>query len=94
MESYALFEARNQFTTLVRKVGNGPPVEITRHGKSVAILMGIDEYKRLKESHSSFYSKLMDFRKRHMDEELSLVTDCEDPFAQVRALELGRELSW
>jgi len=94
MSSVALFEARNQLTALVRQVACGSPVEITRHGKPVAILMGIDDYKRLENSNNTFYSQLMDFRERYLDIDTPKDGDYGDPFTQVRASEPGRDLPW
>jgi prevent-host-death family protein len=44
----SLAEARDHLTGLVRDVERGQPVELTRRGKPVAVLVSHDEYERLR----------------------------------------------
>ncbi len=44
---YSIAEARDHLPGLVRQVERGGPVELTRRGKPVAVLVSIEEYRRL-----------------------------------------------
>jgi len=92
MTAVALFEAKNRLTDLVRQTEHGPPVEITRHGKPVSVLMGIEHYRQVAARNRGFFSALEVFR-----------TDCvaslqaadaagpADAFADLRDRTGGRE---
>ena len=44
--TYSIAEARKSLAELVYEVENGTPVEITRRGKPVAVVIAIDEYRK------------------------------------------------
>lgn len=44
---HSIAEARNNLPTLVRVAESGKTIELTRHGESVAVLIGRKEYERL-----------------------------------------------
>lgn len=44
---HSIAEARNNLPKLVREAEAGKPVELTRRGESVAVLLGRREYERL-----------------------------------------------
>lgn len=47
--SYSIVEARNNFAALVRDAENSDtPVQVTRHGKPVVVILSMEEYERLK----------------------------------------------
>ncbi len=51
--SYSIAAAKDQFPKLVHEAEGGSPVEITRRGRRVAVLLSTDLYARLAgESHS------------------------------------------
>lgn len=45
---YSIAEARNQLPAVVHEVERGDPVEITRHGKPVAVVLSYADYARLR----------------------------------------------
>ncbi|MGB1250786.1 MAG: type II toxin-antitoxin system Phd/YefM family antitoxin [Candidatus Promineifilaceae bacterium] len=46
--SYSIVEARNNFAALVRNAEEQhKPVQVTRHGQSVAVILSMAEYERL-----------------------------------------------
>ena len=46
--TYSIAEARNQFTTLIRKVEERhEAVQVTRHGAPVAVILSHEDYERL-----------------------------------------------
>lgn len=61
-----IYEARNNFSALVKKAENGEPVELTRHDKPVAVIISYDEYEKRKPK-ESFFDWLMKFRKENED---------------------------
>ncbi|HAP42587.1 MAG: hypothetical protein A2087_11270 [Spirochaetes bacterium GWD1_61_31] len=89
MTVVALFEAKNRLTDLVRQTEHGPPIEITRHGQPVAMLMGIEQYRQVEARTRGFASALELFR---ADCAASLqAQDATDPFADLRDQTSGRE---
>ena len=42
-KQFSIAEAKNRLPTIVHSVENGPPVELTRRGKPVAVLLSIQE---------------------------------------------------
>lgn len=86
--SYSIAEARDQFTKLVYEAESGTPVEITRRGRRVAVLLSTDVYKRLSETAPSLWKGICDFR---ADYRLAGLDD-EDVFGVVREPAPGREI--
>ncbi len=51
LNRYSIAEARNRFAALVRGVEKKvDAVEVTRRGKTVAVILSIDEYHRLRDA--------------------------------------------
>lgn len=61
-----IYEARNNFSALVKKAESGEPVELTRHDKPVAVIISYDEYEKQKPK-ESFFDWLMAFREKNKD---------------------------
>jgi len=47
----ALFDVKAKFSEYVTMAENGQVVEITKHGRTSAVIIGIEEYRRLKETY-------------------------------------------
>lgn len=47
-KQYSITAARNQLPAIVHEVENGPPVELTRRGRPVAVLLSFRDYERLR----------------------------------------------
>lgn len=94
MSSIALFDAKNRLTNIVHQVENGEAVELTRHGKSVAVLMDINEYQKIKNSRASFSRLLAQFYTEWSMEAESMpgTNEIGDPFENTRARAEGREV--
>ena len=45
-KQYSIAEARDRLSGIVHEVEEGQPVELTRRGKPVAVVMSFEEYKR------------------------------------------------
>lgn len=54
--------ARDQLASLVHEVEEGAPVEITRRGRPVAVLLSYHEYQRLLGDGPSFWDAMMAWR--------------------------------
>lgn len=50
----SIYDARNNFSSLVKQAETGSPVELTRHDKPVAVLLSYDEYRRIFDSKDWF----------------------------------------
>lgn len=45
---YSIAEAKNHLPAVIHEAEAGEPIEITRHGKPVAVLLSMSEYLRLR----------------------------------------------
>ncbi len=61
-----IYEARNNFSALVKRAEGGEPVELTRHEKPVAVIISYEEYKRQKPK-KSFIERMAELRKKYAD---------------------------
>jgi prevent-host-death family protein len=61
---YSIAEARNQLPAIVHDAEKGKPVELTRRGKPVAVLMSFSDYEKLARMRPDFWSSLQAFRER------------------------------
>ncbi len=88
-EQFSIAEAKNKLTSLIHRVEDGPPVQFTRRGKPVAVLLSVQEYKRLTGNQKDFWEALMDFRKSITEEGIE-ITDAD--FEGVRDNTTGRKV--
>ena len=51
-DQFSIADARNQFAELVRR-SEQDPIHITRRGKTVAVIVSIEEYERLQAKQTS-----------------------------------------
>ena len=59
-----LFDIKSRFSEYVTMAENGEVVEITKHGKISAVIIGINEFNRLQENYRpSFVEKLNEWRR-------------------------------
>jgi prevent-host-death family protein len=89
-KQYSIAEARDHFTTLVRNVEQESAIELTRRGKSVAVLLSIQEYQRLSSSRGGFWKAFTAFRNRVDLRELDIEPDI---FTGLRDQSPGREMA-
>jgi antitoxin Phd len=59
---YSIAEARDRLAKLVHEAERGAPIEITRRGKPVAVLVSLSEYQRLRKGENGFWHSLQRFR--------------------------------
>lgn len=90
--SYSIARLRSELTAAVRAAESGEAVEVTRRGKTVAVLLGLPEYDRLRLGRADFRRAYSQFRERADLE--SLPTDLDEVFGDVRDTSPGREVDW
>ncbi len=83
-------DAKNHLPAILHEAERGSPVEITRHGKPVAVILSMDEYRRLDGRRPDLVEALRDWRASAgiTDEEIAEV------FANTRDRSQGREIKW
>ena len=60
MRRWQLQEAKQQFSRVVEQARLDGPQIVTRHGKEVAVVVGIDEYRRLRGETKDFKQFLLE----------------------------------
>jgi len=79
MDSYSIAEARDQFTSLLRSVQeHQQPVEVTKHGKPVAVVISIREYIKFRDGKKDFWEELQEFSKDIDPKNLLTSEDLQD----------------
>lgn len=86
MRQCSIADARNSLPSIVREAERGSPVELTRRGKRVAVLLSADEYERLKPPTADLWSAVEQFR---AGRDLSAI-DAAEVYADVRDRSPGR----
>ena len=87
VKQYSISEARNSLPALVHAVEDGSPVELTRRGRRVAVLVSVAAYERLTRKKPHLWPAIEQFRAETDLREL----DVERILDGVRDLSPGRE---
>jgi prevent-host-death family protein len=90
-KSYSIAEARNNFAAIVRDVELDSAIEVTRRGEPVAVLLSIEEYRRLLAGGRSFWDAYSEFRDEVDLRQLNIEPET---FEDLRDVSPGRETSW
>lgn len=89
-KQHSIAEARNNLPQLVREAESGEPVELTRRGESVAVLIGRKQYERLASRTRRFSEAWNEYTR---EVELSdLAIDPDEIFDDVRDTRAGRDV--
>ncbi len=59
MKTVSIFEGKNKFSELVANAANGEPQVITKNGKETAVVISIEEYRKLKAKQGSLSDFLL-----------------------------------
>jgi prevent-host-death family protein len=89
---YSIAEARDNLPGVVHEVEDGIRVELTRRGKPVAVVLGIEAFERLAAGRRGFWEAYEEFRREFDLARLGI--DPDEVFAGVRDTSPGREISW
>ena len=93
VKKYSIAEARDNFTSVVHEAEEGAQVELTRRGKPVAVLIGLDDFERLSQSkRRGFWAAYQEFRRTHDLVELDI--DPDEIWGDVRDPSPGRDFEW
>jgi prevent-host-death family protein len=87
-KQFSIAEAKSKLPAIIHSVEDGPYVQLTRHGKPVAVLLSIREYELLVLKKKGFWSALIEFRNAMKNEETQ-ITDAD--FSGIRDPSFGRE---
>ncbi len=87
-KQFSIAEAKSKLPAIIHSVEDGPYVQLTRHGKPVAVLLSIREYELLVLRKKGFWRALMKFRSA-MEEEGIQIADAD--FEGLRDTSFGRE---
>ncbi len=90
-KQYSIAEAKDHFASVVRQAEAGTAVEVTRRGKSVAVILSAEEFERLNPEAPSFRALYSRWRERVQREGWGFA---EDAFKNVRDKSPGRRFSW
>ena len=88
-EQYSIAEARHDLAALVRKLERQAKIEITRRGKTVAVLLSWQEYRRLAAERQGFFKAFTRFRE---EVDLASLDITPEIFAGLRSSEPGRDV--
>jgi prevent-host-death family protein len=88
---YSIAQARDQLTQLVYQAEQGTPVELTRRGKRVAVILSAAEYDRLFSHKPDFWTSLIRFREQLAKEDIDINSD--EVFKNVRDRSPGRDIN-
>lgn len=89
-KQYSVADARDQLAAIVHRVERGTPVEITRRGTPVAVMLSVDEYRRLTAPRVDLVESLARFRATADLEAL----DLDGALRDVRDRSPGRSAPW
>jgi prevent-host-death family protein len=88
-EQHSIAQARQNLAALVRKLEKQVTIEITRRGKTVAVLLSLPEFQRLTSERKGFWEAYTDFRHAVNLADLQIEADI---FNGVRSSEPGRDV--
>ncbi len=87
---FSVADAKNNLPAILHEVEEGSPVEITRHGKPIVVIMSISDYQRLDGRRPDLVEAIREWRAgtEITDEEI------EQVFANTRDHSPGRQIKW
>jgi len=87
---YSIAQASDGLPQLVDQAEQGTPVELTRHGKRVAVILSAEKYDQMLSQKGDFGRSLLEFRRRLEVENIDI--DPDEVFKDVRDKSPGREV--
>ena len=88
-KSYSIAKARDQLAELVHRAERGSAVELTRHGKPVAVILSTQAYEQLTQRRPGLWDAIERFRR---DSDLQAADLGPDVFQDVRDRSRGRKV--
>ncbi len=90
--SYSIAEAKNLLGRAVHEAEASGPVQLTRRGRPVAVLVGAADWERLVPRAPDFWQSFQRLRSRFDLEELAI--DPTEVFETARDRSPGKDFSW
>lgn len=87
---YSIAAARNSLARLVHEAEAGQPVELTRRGNAVAVVVSVAEYAQLAGKAPRLIDKVAEFRATYAGEDLGEVFDDVRNRSEGRRVEIHR----
>ena len=91
MKSYSIAEAKSHLARLVHQAEAGPPVQLTRRGQPVAMVVSIQTYQRFTPQHD-VWDAVERLRESYDLEALDI--DPDEVFAVEHDPSPGKDFSW
>ena len=88
---YSIAEAKNQLPAVIHEVEQGEPIEITRHGRAVAIVLSISDYLQLSNARPDLWEAYQSWCERRSELTDADVDGMADP---TRDLEPAERFDW
>ena len=63
----SIYDARNNFSALVKQAEEGEVIELTRYDKPVAVIINYDDWEEVKQSKPSLIDGLQKIKERYRD---------------------------
>jgi antitoxin Phd len=93
VKTYSIAEARDHLASVVHEAESGAQVELTRRGKPVAMLIGVEDFERRQaKAKSGFREAYEKFLREHNLAELDI--DPDEIFGDMRDPSPGRDFNW
>lgn len=93
-KTYSIAEAKDHLPRVVHEVEEGITIELTRRGKPVAVVLGMEEFERLSRPAKPirFWEAYQEFRREI--ERAPVELDPDEVFAGTRDRSAGRGFGW
>jgi prevent-host-death family protein len=88
-KQYTIVDAKNKLPALIHSAESGQEIKLTRHGKTVAVLLSIKDYERMKRKREGYWQALNSFRSRFEKEHVLIGSE---EFDGLRDKSPGREV--
>ena len=86
---FSIEEAKSRLPAIIHAVEKGSSIDLTRRGKSVAVLISVQEYKRLRGKYKNFWSASSELRRIIKNEAIDI---SDRDFQNLRDRGSGREI--
>ena len=87
LKTCSIAEAKSHLSKVVRQAEDGPPVELTRRGRPVAVVLSIRDYERLNTTRMDSWDAVEKLRRTH--DLAALEIDPDEVFAVEKDLRAG-----
>ena len=80
MTQYSIAEARDRFTQLVHQVEEGTPVEVTRRGQRVAVLVSAETYDKWHKPKKDYWASVLAWREEYAIDDSAAEEEADKAF--------------